>query len=129
MVRFQNRGKRSPIVETRGMKLRKNKLKSKRKYVRRKKSSSQSSYIYTYALEHKYPWDNKWIVVVTGDKIDSRFVKQIVDEPLHIVEMEYRLIKNSNGKSQEIEMDELLQKRKALLLEQKRKKRSEAKRK
>jgi len=112
------------------MKLKKkSKLKRRPRTYRSRKSKATTSSGITYLLQHKYPWDNVWRVVLSGKKVGPKFAERIVDEPIHIIEMEYRLIKSSNGVDKEIEMDELLEKRKALQIEKKRKKRNESKRK
>jgi hypothetical protein len=47
-----------------------------------------------YVLQHKYPWETDWRDLKVGhSKYNDKFNNIIKDEPLHLIEVEYRVIK------------------------------------
>jgi len=53
----------------------------------------------SYFLQHKLPWETTWEdVEAAGDPKDEKFIKTLKNEPSHIIEMEYRVVKKENFK-------------------------------
>jgi len=47
-----------------------------------------------YVLQHKYPWETDWRdLKVCHSEYNEKFNKLLKDEPLHLIEVEYRIIK------------------------------------
>lgn len=52
-----------------------------------------------YVLQHKYPWETDWkSLKECKSEYNDKFNKLLISEPMHLIEVEYRIIKKVTTK-------------------------------